>query len=213
MNLATWPHLFRPAPAPAAAPTLLLLHGTGGNEHDLVSLADRVAPGAALLAPRGLVSENGANRFFARLGEGRFDPAEVIARTAQLASFIQAALLHYDLAPAAQSPLFALGFSNGANVCATLLQLHPEVPLAGAALLRPMLVLDQPAASASLAGRNILLLNGDHDPIVPLDHPPRLAALLRSGGAEVTPTLLRASHGITADDIVHLTAFFHRPRA
>ena len=210
MTLSSWPHRFRPAPQPAA-PTLLLLHGTGGNEHDLVNLADRVAPGSALLAPRGLVSENGANRFFARLAEGRFDPAEVVARAAQLAAFIQEALRHYDLSPA-RHPIYALGFSNGANVAAALLQLHPEIPLAGAVLLRPMVVLVQPAASGSLTGRRVLLLNGDHDPIVPLDHPPRLAALLRAGGAEVTATLLRTSHGLSAEDITHATTFLQSPR-
>jgi predicted esterase len=209
MHLSDWPHLYRPATNPAA-PALLLLHGTGGNEHDLVPLADRIAPGAALLSPRGLVSENGANRFFARLAEGRFDPAEVTARAAQLAAFLQAALTHHDLSPA-HCRLYALGFSNGANIAATLLQLHPEIPLSGAILLRPMVVLDQPAAPGSLAGRRILLLNGDHDPIVPLSHPPRLAAHLRAGGAEVTTKILRTNHGITAEDLAYAAAFLPSP--
>jgi predicted esterase len=203
--LQTWPHFHRPANR-ADAPALLLLHGTGGAERDLVGLADRIAPGAALLAPRGRVSEHGANRFFARLAEGVFDPAEVASRTRELAGFITAAAAHYRL-PA----LTAVGFSNGANVAATLLQLAPATPLAAAILLRPMVVHDQPAAPDSLAGRRVLLLNCDQDPIVPLDHPPRLAGLLRAGGAHVETRLFSAGHGLVPDDIAAATAFFHPP--
>lgn len=201
--LQTWPHLYRSATR-ADAPALLLLHGTGGTERDLVGLADRIAPGAALLAPRGRVSEHGANRFFARLAEGVFNPAEVAARTHELAAFVTAAAARYEL-----SALTAIGFSNGANVAATLLQLAPETPIAGAILLRPMVVLDHPAAPGSLSDRRVLLLNGDHDPIVPLDHPPRLAALLQAGGAQVETRLFPAGHGLVPDDIAAATGFFH----
>lgn len=209
---SSWPHYFRPASDPAA-PALLLLHGTGGNEHDLVGLADRVAPGAALLAPRGRVSERGANRYFARLAEGVFDPSEVMARTQELADFITTASAHYGLTAANPSArgLTALGFSNGANVAATLLQLRPDVPLGDAILLRAMVVQDQPAAPNSLAGRRVLLLNGARDPIVPGDHPARLATLLRAGGAEcqvrVHPD---AGHGLVPADLTALAAFLER---
>jgi len=189
-------HIFQPGTDPAAAP-LLLLHGTGGNEHDLLPLARNLAPGAAILSPRGDVSEHGALRFFARLAEGVFDPAEVTRRTHALADFIAAASAHYGLDP---TRLTAIGFSNGANIAATILQLRPAA-LGAALLLRPMVVLDQAAATASLAGKRVLLLNGDADPIVPLDHPPRLAALLRAGGAEVTQQMVKASHGLTAADL------------
>ncbi len=190
-------HIFQPGTDPAAAP-LLLLHGTGGNEHDLLPLARTLAPGAAVLSPRGDVSEHGANRFFARLAEGVFDPAEVTRRTHALADFIAAASAHYGLDP---TRLTAIGFSNGANIAATILQLRPAA-LGAALLLRPMVVLDQAAATAaSLSGKRVLLLNGDADPIVPLDHPPRLAALLRTGGAEVTQQMVTASHGLIADDL------------
>ena len=195
MNLC-YHHIFQPGSNPAAAP-LLLLHGTGGNERDLLPLARTLAPGAAVLSPRGDVSEHGANRFFARLAEGVFDPAEVNRRTHALADFIAAASTHYGLDPAR---LTAVGFSNGANIAATILQLRPAV-LGGAILLRSMVVLDQPATTASLTGKRVLLLNGDADPIVPLDHPPRLAALLRAGGAEVTQQMVKASHGLTAADL------------
>jgi phospholipase/carboxylesterase len=132
-----------------------------------VSLAQALSPGSALLSPRGDVSEHGARRFFARLAEGIFDPAEVTRRTHALADFVAGATAHYALDP---TRLTAVGFSNGANIAATLLQLRPEA-LAGAVLLRPMVVLDQPAAAGSLAGKPVLLANGTQDPIVPADHP------------------------------------------
>ncbi len=195
MNLS-YQHVFQPGTDPTAAP-LLLLHGTGGNELDLLPLARALSPASAVLSPRGDVSEHGANRFFARLAEGLFDPAEVTRRTHALADFIAAASKHYGLDP---SRLTAVGFSNGANIAATVLQLRPTV-LGGAILLRSMVVLDQPAATASLTGKRVLLLNGTADPIVPVEHPPRLAALLRAGGADVTQQMVAASHGLVAADL------------
>jgi len=192
----SYQHVFQPG-THAAAPPLLLLHGTGGTERDLLPLARVLSSGSAVLSPRGDVSENGALRFFARLAEGRFDPAEVIRRTHALADFVSAASAHYGLDPAR---LTAVGFSNGANIAAALLQLRPTT-LGSAILLRAMVVLDQPAAPASLPGKRVLLLNGTADPIVPLDHPPRLAALLGAGGADVTQTFLSAAHGLTPADL------------
>ena len=198
----SYQHVFQPSTDPAAAP-LLLLHGTGGNERDLFPLARALSPGSAALSPRGDVSEHGALRFFARLAEGSFDPAEVMRRTHALADFIATAAKAYGLDP---TRLIAVGFSNGANIAAALLQCRPTT-LGGAILLRPMVVLDQPAAPASLAGKRVLLLNGTADPIVPLDHPPRLAALLRAGGADVTSTLISASHGIVSADLTAAKAW------
>ena len=189
-------HVFEPGTDPAAPP-LLLLHGTGGNERDLLRLGRTLSPGSALLSPRGDVNEGGALRFFARLAEGRFDPAEVTQRTLALADWTEAAWKKYSLDPAR---LIAVGFSNGANIAATMLQLRPAT-LGGGLLIRPMVVLDQPAAAGSLAGKRVLLLNGNVDPIVPLDHPPHLAALLRAGGADVTQQFLPASHNLTPGDI------------
>ena len=195
-------HVFEPASDASAAP-LLLLHGTGGNERDLLRLGRALAPGAALLSPRGQVSEHGANRFFARLAEGVFDPAEVTRRTHELADWIEAAAKKYSLN---RARLTAVGFSNGANIAATLLQLQPQ-SLGAAVLIRPMVVLDQPAAPSSLAGKRVLLLNGNVDPIVPLDHPPHLAALLRAGGADVSQQMFDASHNLTQADIAAAQAW------
>ena len=195
-------HVFEPG-TDASAPPLLLLHGTGGSEHDLLRLGRAISPGSALLSPRGDVSEGGALRFFARLAEGVFDPAEVVGRTHALADFIVAATAHYQLDA---RRLTAVGFSNGANIAATLLLLRPET-LGAAVLLRAMVVLDQSAAAGSLTGKRLLILSGAHDPIVPLDQPPRLASLLRTGGAEVTVQSLPASHALTPQDVAAAQAW------
>ena len=197
----SYQHVYQPGSA--TAPTLLLLHGTGGNERDLLPLARTLSPESAVLSPRGNVSENGALRFFARRAEGVFDPAEVVARTHELADFIAAAAQAYGFE---SDKLTAVGFSNGANIAATLLLLRPE-SLGAAVLLRGMVVLDQPAAAKSLAGKRVFLSNGRSDPIIPLDHPPRLAALLRAGGADVTEHLFPAGHGLTQADIAATQAW------
>jgi Predicted esterase len=199
-------HVFEPATV-SSAPPLLLLHGTGGSEHDLLPLGRTLAPGSALLSPRGKVSERGAARFFARLAEGVFDPAEVARRTDELADFISAAAAHhrFDI-----SRLIATGFSNGANVAATLLLLRPVV-LAGAILIRPMVVIDRPAAPDSLAGKRVLILSGSEDPLVPNDHPRRLAAHLRAGGADVTLEVFPTGHTLTRQDIAAAQTWLTSP--
>lgn len=202
MNFS-YQHLFEPGTDPSAPP-VLLLHGTGGDERDLVPLGRQLSPGSALLSPRGNVSERGALRFFPRLAEGVFDPAEVTRRTHELADFVKQASAHYRLDPAR---LIAVGFSNGANVAATMLQLRPAV-LGGAVLLRAMVVLDQPAAAGSLAGRRVLIASGNQDPIVPNTHPARLAALLRAGGAVVSLHIATAGHNLAATDLAAARDFF-----
>ena len=202
MPRLTYHHVFEPGTNPVAPP-LLLLHGTGGNENDLLRLGRAISPGSALLSPRGDVSEGGALRFFARLAEGIFDPQEIIRRTEALGDFIIAASAHYELET---RRMIAVGFSNGANIASTLLLLRPET-LGGAILLRSMVVLDQPATPGSLVGKRVLLCNGSTYPIVPLDHPPRLAALLRAGGADVKVEMLSASHGFTPQDVAAAQSF------
>ncbi|WP_414662010.1 alpha/beta hydrolase [Horticoccus sp. 23ND18S-11] len=198
----TYQHVFESGTDPAAPP-LLLLHGTGGSEHDLLRVGRAISPGSALLSPRGDVSEGGALRFFARLAEGVFDPQEITRRTHALGDFVTAAAAHYKLDA---RRLIAVGFSNGANIAATLLLLRPET-LGGGILLRSMVVLDQPAAPGSLSGKRVLLANGSMDPLVPPDHPERLARLLRAGGAEVQVNLIAASHGLTPQDVAAAQAW------
>jgi predicted esterase len=203
MPTSAFQHLFEPGDNPAAPP-LLLLHGTGGTEHDLLRFGRMLSPGSALLSPRGNVSEGGAARFFARLAEGVFDPAEVTRRTQTLADFIAGAAKRYHF-PAEQ--LIAIGFSNGANIAASLLLLRPE-SLHGAVLFRPMVVLDRPAPPASLSGKRVLIASGNVDPLVPPDHPERLATLLRTGGAEVKVEVHAASHALVPADLASAEAWF-----
>ena len=146
-------HRFEPGAKPDALP-LLLLHGTGGNEHDLISLGQAIAPGAALLAPRGKVLEHGMPRFFRRLAEGVFDEDDVRRRAHELADFVEAARKEYGIA----TPI-ALGYSNGANIAAAMMPLRPEV-LGGGILLRAMVPLASGVAPASLFGKGALIVSG-----------------------------------------------------
>ncbi len=186
-------HRFEPATEPARPP-ILLLHGTGGDEDSLLPLGRTLAPGSALLAPRGKVLEQGMPRFFRRLAEGVFDEPDLRRRAEELADFIAAARAAYGLA----APV-AIGFSNGANIAAALLLLRPEA-LAGAALLRAMVPLATPP-TADLTGKPVLLLNGAADPIVPVENAARLAGMLEDAGAAIRHQTLPAGHGLSQTDI------------
>lgn len=186
-------HRFVPAGDERRSP-VLLLHGTGGDENDLIDLGAFVAPGAALLSPRGNVLEAGMPRFFRRLREGVFDEDDVRRRAGELAGFVEAARERYGIA----APV-ALGLSNGANIAAAVLQLHPDV-LAGAALLRAMVPLVEPPKVA-LAGKPVLLLSGTRDPIVPAANAAELAARLSAAGAVVTARTLPAAHQLSQADL------------
>lgn len=180
----------------AEGPILLLLHGTGGNERDLLPLADLVAPGAGVLSPRGSVLENGMPRFFRRLAEGVFDEPDLRARTAELAEFVADAASAYRFDAA---NVTALGFSNGANIAASLLLLSPGV-LRGAMLFRAMVPL-RPDAPPALEGVRVLLSEGARDPIVGRAQGEELAGMLRGGGAEVTLIWQEAAHGLVEADL------------
>lgn len=206
MSSLSYIHQYEPG-TDAKAPPLLLLHGTGGNERDLLPLGRQLAPGSALLSPRGDVSEHGMPRFFRRFAEGVFDLADVAKRTQALADFVAAAAAKYRFDPAR---LTALGYSNGANIAASLFLLRPE-SLAAAVLLRPMVVL-QPDQLPDLRGKRILILSGRHDPIVPVDHPPRLAEQLRAAGADVTLQWLDTGHGLTPPDFAAAQRFLGEAR-
>jgi phospholipase/carboxylesterase len=153
-----------------------------------------MAPGSALLSPRGKVLENGMPRFFRRLAEGVFDEEDVRRRAEELADFLAEARVAYGL----PAPV-AVGFSNGANIAAALLLLRPEV-LAGAALLRAMVPLSDPPVT-DLTGKPVLLLSGAMDPIVPAENATRLTTMLRKAGADVQHQTLPVGHGLSHADV------------
>jgi phospholipase/carboxylesterase len=187
-------HRYIPATDPARPP-LLLLHGTGADESDLIPLGEMLMPGAALVSPRGKVSEDGLNRFFRRFDEGVWDREDFNARTEELAAFVARARLTYRL----ERPL-VLGFSNGANIGWSLMLRDPDA-LAGALLMRPMLPFD-PRPLPDLAGFPVLILSGKDDPLVPPEQPSYFAALLGEAGADVTLEMLPAGHALTQQDLV-----------
>ena len=188
-------HRFVPGSRPGAVP-LLLLHGTGGNENDLVPLGQALAPGAPLLSPRGQVLENGMPRFFRRHAEGIFDLDDLRRRAAELARFIDEAKVRYDLGDAAP---VAVGFSNGANIAAALLLLHPGT-LSAALLLRAMVPL-VPAPLPALQDVRVLIAAGRHDPIAVPEQTQALADLLARSGADVTVHWSAAGHNLIPDDL------------
>jgi phospholipase/carboxylesterase len=187
-------HRFEPGARPAARP-LLLLHGTGGNEDDLIPLGRMVAPGAPLLSARGKVLEHGMPRFFRRLAEGAFDEEDVRARAYELADFVEAACEAYGIG----APV-ALGYSNGANIAAAVMLLRP-LTLAGGILLRAMTPLSNPGAMGGLAGKAVLMVSGTRDPIAPSANAARLKAELEQAGARVEHRILPAGHELAQSDL------------
>ena len=176
--------------------TLLLLHGTGGNEHDLIPLGRELDSNAAFLSPRGKVLENGMPRFFRRLAEGVFDLEDLKKRTNELADFIKAAAKHYNLAA---DRIVAVGYSNGANIAASLLLLRPET-LRATVLFRAMVPL-VPEQLPDLSSVRVWIGAGDQDPIIPASEAQRLVELLRRAGADVTIRFANASHALTETDV------------
>jgi phospholipase/carboxylesterase len=188
-------HRFVPAQT-ADAPTLLLLHGTGGNENDLLPVGHMLDERAALLSPRGKVLEHGMPRFFRRLAEGVFDHEDLMRRTHELAGFVERSVDEYDID---QRRLFAVGFSNGANIAASLLLTYPRL-LAGAVLLRAMVPFE-PDSAPDLSGIPVYLAAGRSDQMVPPENTERLAQVLREAGADVTLDWQPGGHGIGPDEI------------
>lgn len=195
VDLDAWPHIFTEGSA-ADATVVLTLHGTGGDEHEIAALGTALVPGAAVLSPRGRVTEGAANRWFRRLGEGVFDVDDVIARAAELAAFIAAARKRYGLEG---RTLIATGFSNGANMALATALLHPGTVSTAVAFsgMHPFADREPSTpASNSAAGVALLLLNGDQDPMAPAASVDRLEAYATARGASVDRHRRPGGHGI-----------------
>ena len=203
MSSAEFVHRFEPPAEGAGEGTLLMLHGTGGNENDLLPLGRAISPRASLLSPRGQVLEHGMPRFFRRLAEGVFDHDDLVARSHALAEFVAASAREYRFD---DSRVVAVGFSNGANIAAAVMLLRPEV-LSGAILLRPMVPF-VPEQLPSLAGRRVLVAAGRSDPVVPARQSEILAEMLRSAGADVTLHWSPGAHGLDRSDLLAATEWW-----
>ena len=193
--IAGYEHRFVASSRGIDAPTLLLLHGTGGNEDDLVPLGQTLLPDANLLSPRGNVLENGMPRFFRRLAEGVFDLKDLALRTEELGRFIVEAAGQY---PIDTARVIAVGYSNGANIVASLLLRQPE-RLSAAILLHPMVPFE-PDSVPDLAGKPVFISAGRNDPIVPVENTRRLVALLESANGKVTVNWHDAGHSLTRQE-------------
>ena len=189
----------------ASRRVLLLLHGTGGDESDLLPLGRELDSSATLLSPRGQVSENGSARFFRRFAEGVFDEADVIHRANELADFVAAAGERYKFEA---RQVIAVGYSNGANIAAAMMLLRPEV-FPAAILFRAMVVLSNPPA-ADLNGKRMLISAGRHDPIIPLENVQRLAGLLKNAGGDVSLQIQEAGHGLVQEDVAAAKAWLQQ---
>jgi phospholipase/carboxylesterase len=201
-------HRFVPAEESASGETLVVLHGTGGDENDLIGIGQAVAPGAAILSPRGNVLEKGAPRFFKRLAEGVFDPKEVRSRGEELARFIRAAISIYQLDA---SRIHALGYSNGANIASTVMLIEPGL-VQSAVLFRPMLVYE-PGERNDLTGSGVFISAGRMDPIVPVTSVERLVRLFETAHAEVTLKWQLTGHNLVPSEVREAADWFALQRA
>lgn len=202
-------HVFEKAHNPADDDrTIVALHGTGGNENDLVGLAREVGKTSAILSPRGQVLENGMPRFFRRMAANVFDEDDVVRRAGELSDFISASADTYGRNP---DRLTALGYSNGANMAAAVILLHPEV-FSCAALIRPLLPLQSPPLP-DLHGKQILVLKGKHDAVIPSASTDRLVETFQRAGADVTIREMDAGHEITARDVDAISEWLSGPQA
>jgi phospholipase/carboxylesterase len=193
-------HRFFPGESGA---TLLVLHGTGGSEDDLVPLGQELAPEAAILSPRGKVSEYGAARFFRRLAEGVFDHEDLVFRTHELAEFVEAASREYGFDP---SKLVAVGYSNGANIAASLMLLHPRL-LRAAVLFRAMVPFE-PEEPVDLSEMPVFLAAGRMDRMIPPQNTQRLAQILTEAGADLHLRWRDTGHALTYEEVAEAQEWF-----
>ena len=177
--------------------TLLLLHGTGGDERQLIPLGRELDPAAAILSPRGKVLEDGNARFFRRLAEGVFDLEDLKVQTDALADFVRQAATQYRFD---RTKMVVVGYSNGANIAASVLLRHPDL-LRSAMLLRAMVPF-QPEQLPDLGGVQIWIAAGKQDPLIPRLNAERLAEMLSDAGAEVAAHFFEAGHALTNTELV-----------
>jgi phospholipase/carboxylesterase len=201
MSLDAYHHFANP-PEPGA-PLVFAFHGTGGDEHQFTGLVAQILPRAGIVAPRGDVSEHGADRFFRRTGESVYDMEDLARRTASMTGFIRA---HRDAHPGAAA--YAIGYSNGANILASVLFGAPE--LFDRVVLMHPLIPWEPAPNAGIAGREVLITAGRHDPICPLPLTEALCRHLEGQGARVENALHDGGHEIRQAELDAVTAFLAR---
>lgn len=188
-------HIFNKGKDPSK-PTLLLLHGTGGNELDLLPLAGKIDAEASVLSVRGKVLENGMPRFFRRLAEGVFDEGDLIFRTQELKDFLNEAAEKYDFN---RDNIIAIGYSNGANIAASLL-FHYENALKGAILHHPM-VPRRGIELPDITGKSVFIGAGTNDPICPATESEELKTLLENAGADVSIHWESFGHQLTLNEV------------
>lgn len=205
MSTDAYHHLFKPGQP--GAPLVLAFHGTGGDEHQFTSLIGQFLPGAGIVAPRGDVSENGANRYFRRAAEGVYDMDDLAVRKAKMAGFI-AAHRRAHLAANPGSAVYALGYSNGANILAAVLLDTPE--LVDRAVLMHPLIPWQPAANPRLAGAEVLVTAGRQDMICPLPMTEALVDFLKAQQASVTVSLHDGGHELRPSELEAVRSFLTR---
>ena len=195
-QLADWPHLVR-EPGEGASHYLLTLHGTGGNETEVATLAQHLDPTAGVISPRGRVSEHGMTRWFARVAEGVFDVDDVIARAQELAAFIRAAREQYSIQDA---PITAVGFSNGANIGTATALLHPDT-LQRVIAFSGMYPFGDRDPIGDASSVELMLLNGAADPMAPTASVEQLVRVAESHGAHVERHIRAGGHGIDMSDV------------
>lgn len=201
MALDLYHHLSRPGAD--GAPLVFAFHGTGGDEHQFSGLIGQILPGAGLVAPRGDVSEHGASRFFRRRAEGVYDMEDLRARTRRMTGFLRA---HVQANPG--RPVYAMGYSNGANILASVMFEAPD--LFDRAVLMHPLIPWTPAPQPGLAGRQVLLTAGRRDPICPLPQTEALADWLRAQGARLDLALHDGGHEITQPELEAVAGVLRR---
>lgn len=194
-------YIYRKEAGRAGGPLLFVFHGTGGNENQLVELACEVAPDATIISPRGDVSENGAGRFFRRTGEGVYDMDDLARATAKMAAFVEA-----QVKAAGAKEVFGLGYSNGANILASVIFAKPDL-FDRAVLMHPLIPFE-PEIEGSIAGRRIVVTAGRRDPICPPNLTARLDSYLRAAGANVTLEWHEGGHELRPNEIDAAKALF-----